>query len=144
MRFTLSGIFHIANLITSRSDALVWNPVGSISDLHFPSLHSLTCYNYSPLQRHTTVTIFANVGVIRFVSSTDATKATRFLTVPSVALSPTEHICFFWTHSCANTQPMESCGLAVVELSTPPRRSRHRTRPRRTNVVLGAMNSTID
>jgi hypothetical protein len=32
-----------------------------------------------------------SVGFIRFVSSTNATQATRFLTFPPVGLPPTEH-----------------------------------------------------
>jgi hypothetical protein len=39
-----------------------------------------------------------SVGSIRFVSSTDATQATRFLTLTLVGLTPTEHASFCWTH----------------------------------------------
>ena len=39
-----------------------------------------------------------SVGSIRFVSSTDATQATRLLTLTLVGLPPTEHASFSWTH----------------------------------------------
>ena len=39
-----------------------------------------------------------SVGFIRFVSSTDATRATGFLTFTLVGLTPTEHVCIVWTH----------------------------------------------
>ena len=40
-----------------------------------------------------------SVGFIRFVSSTDATQATRLLTLALVGLAPTEHVSLRWTHS---------------------------------------------
>jgi hypothetical protein len=40
-----------------------------------------------------------SVGFIRFVSSTDATRATGLLTLTLVGLIPTEHVCLVWTHS---------------------------------------------
>jgi hypothetical protein len=40
-----------------------------------------------------------SVGFIRFVSVTNATQATRLLTVAPVGLPPTEHASFRWTHS---------------------------------------------
>ncbi len=40
-----------------------------------------------------------SVGSIRFVSSTDATQATRLLTLTLVGLPPTEHASFCWTHT---------------------------------------------
>ena len=43
-----------------------------------------------------------SVGFIRFVSSTDATQATRLLTLALVGLAPTEHASLRWTHSFAN------------------------------------------
>jgi hypothetical protein len=43
----------------------------------------------------------SSVGFIRFVSSTDATQATKVLTFPPVGLSPTEHASLSWTHSFA-------------------------------------------
>ena len=46
-----------------------------------------------------------SVGFIRFVSSTDATQATKVLTFPPVGLSPTEHASLSWTHSFAKTAP---------------------------------------
>jgi hypothetical protein len=39
-----------------------------------------------------------SVGFIRFVSSTDATQATRLLTLTLVGLTPTEHASLRWTH----------------------------------------------
>jgi hypothetical protein len=42
-----------------------------------------------------------SVGFIRFVSSTDATQATRLLTLTLVGLTPTEHASLRWTHSSA-------------------------------------------
>src|SRR5215472_4094498 len=46
-------------------------------------------------------------------------KLRRFLTLPPVGLSPTEHICLFWTHSGAKTRSRELRGLAVIELEQP-------------------------
>ena len=42
-----------------------------------------------------------SVGFIRFVSSVDATQAKGLLTFAPVGLPPTEHVCFYWTHSFA-------------------------------------------
>jgi len=39
-----------------------------------------------------------SVGFIRFVSSANATQATRFLTITSVGLSPTERASLLWSH----------------------------------------------
>jgi hypothetical protein len=44
-----------------------------------------------------------SVGFIRFVSSTDATQATRLLTLALVGLAPTEHASLRWTHSLPKT-----------------------------------------
>ena len=44
-----------------------------------------------------------SVGFIRFVSSTDATQATRLLTLALVGLAPTEHVSLRWTHSLRKT-----------------------------------------
>jgi hypothetical protein len=44
----------------------------------------------------------SSVGFIRFVSSTNATQATKVLTFPPVGLSPTEHASLSWTHCLAN------------------------------------------
>jgi hypothetical protein len=44
-----------------------------------------------------------SVGFIRFVSSTDATQATRLLTLALVGLTPTVHASLRWTHSFAKT-----------------------------------------
>jgi len=43
----------------------------------------------------------SSVGFIRFVSSTDATQATKVLTLPPVGLTPTEHASLSWTHYSA-------------------------------------------
>jgi hypothetical protein len=40
-----------------------------------------------------------SIGFIRFVSSADATQAKGLLTFAPVGLPPTEHVCFYWTHS---------------------------------------------
>ena len=45
-----------------------------------------------------------SVGSTRFVSSTDATQATRLLTPTPVGLTPTEHASLRWTHSRSNTR----------------------------------------
>ena len=45
-----------------------------------------------------------SVGFIRFVSSTDATRATGLLTLTLVGLIPTEHVCLVWTHSLPESQ----------------------------------------
>jgi len=45
-----------------------------------------------------------SVGFIRFVSSTDATQATRLLTLALVGLAPTEHASLRWTHSLPKTR----------------------------------------
>ena len=42
---------------------------------------------------------------VSFPHSTDATHATGFLTLAPVGLTPTEHACLLWTHSCAKTRP---------------------------------------
>ena len=44
-----------------------------------------------------------SVGFVRFVSSTDATRATGVLPIPPVGLPPTEHASLSWTHYSANT-----------------------------------------
>ena len=44
-----------------------------------------------------------SVSFIRFVSSTDATQATRLLTLALVGLTPTEHTSLCWTHWFAKT-----------------------------------------
>jgi hypothetical protein len=44
-----------------------------------------------------------SVGFIRFVSSTDATRATGLLTLTLVGLIRTEHVCLVWTHSLLKT-----------------------------------------
>ena len=44
-----------------------------------------------------------SVGFIRFVSSTDATQATRLLTLALVGLAPTEHASLRWTHVGSGT-----------------------------------------
>jgi hypothetical protein len=42
-----------------------------------------------------------SIGFIRFVSSTDATQATGFLTVTPAGLSPAGHASLRWTHCLA-------------------------------------------
>jgi hypothetical protein len=45
-----------------------------------------------------------SVGFIRFVSFTDATRATGLLTRTLVGLIPTEHVCLVWTHCLPRTR----------------------------------------
>jgi len=63
-----------------------------------------------------------SVGFIRFVSSTDATRATAVLTFPPVGLSPTEHVCLFWTHWGAQIRSAHAARL--YSCNKPPNRSR--------------------
>src|SRR5262245_59260243 len=49
-------------------------------------------------------------------------KLRRFLTFPPVGLSPTEHVCLFWTHSCAKNSAGKSKGLARFSSSLSQRR----------------------
>jgi hypothetical protein len=44
-----------------------------------------------------------SVSFIRFVSSTDATQATKLPTLALVGLTPTEHASLRWTHCFAKT-----------------------------------------
>ena len=50
----------------------------------------------------------SSVGFIRFVSSTDATQATKVLTLPPVGLTPTEHASLSWTHWFAKTSQRQT------------------------------------
>ena len=52
-----------------------------------------------------------SIGFIRFVSSADATQATELLTLSLMRLTPTEHVCLFWTHSFAIMQSLGSSRL---------------------------------
>src|SRR5262249_30931251 len=64
-----------------------------------PSLGSLTL---RPGDSLTIPKMASSVGFIRFVSSTDATQATKVLTLPPVGLTPTEHASLSWTHCFPN------------------------------------------
>src|SRR5262247_922868 len=58
----------------------------------------------------------SSVGFIRFVSSPDATQATKVLTLPPVGLTPTEHASLIWTHSCAINHAADSaCSRSSFE-----------------------------
>src|SRR5262245_14637427 len=59
----------------------------------------------------------SSVGFIRFVSSPDATQATKVLTLPPVGLTPTEHASLSWTHSCANNPAAARYAQAAVDSS---------------------------
>src|SRR5262249_6337109 len=64
-----------------------------------PPLGSLTL---RPGDSLTIPKMASSVGFIRFVSSSDATQATKVLTLPPVGLTPTEHASLSWTHCFAN------------------------------------------
>ena len=55
-----------------------------------------------------------SVSFIRFVSSTDATQATRLLTLTLAGLTPTEHASLRWTHYLAKISSAQ--GMARVAL----------------------------
>jgi hypothetical protein len=59
-----------------------------------------------------------SVSFIRFVSSTDATRATRLLTLALVGLTPTEHTSLCWTHSIAKNSSARIPLIIQVVTST--------------------------
>jgi hypothetical protein len=95
---------------------------------HFLSRPPLGSLALRPGDSLTIPKMALSVGFIRFVSSTDATRATGLLTLALVGLIPTEHVCLVWTHSCAKTRPIGLGGFAVVELeqAAQPRTTRDR------------------
>jgi len=58
-----------------------------------------------------------SVSFIRFVSSTDATQATRLLTLALVGLTPTEHASLRWTHWFAKIQSATKPGAIRPRLN---------------------------
>src|SRR5262245_17916668 len=72
----------------------------------------------------------SSVGFIRFVYSSDATQATKVLTLPPVGLTPTEHASLSWTHCLANITSSQNPvdGRLAVRHST--RDASHRADPR--------------
>jgi hypothetical protein len=77
------------------------SPVGRGLGLrnHFLSRPPLGSLALRPGDSLTIPKMALSVGFIRFVSSTDATRATGLLTLTLVGLIPTEHVCLVWTHS---------------------------------------------
>ena len=62
-----------------------------------------------PSDSLTILTMALSVGFIRFVSSTNATQATRSLTFTPVGLSPTDHASLRWTHTCSHSSRRCQC-----------------------------------
>ncbi len=71
---------------------------GSASRVYFLSRPPVSSLPLRPGDSLTLPKRALSVGFTRFVSSTDATQATGFLTVTPVGLSPTEHASLDWTH----------------------------------------------
>jgi hypothetical protein len=76
------------------------SPVGRGLGLrnHFLSRPPLGSLALRPGDSLTIPKMALSVGFIRFVSSTDATRATGLLTLTLVGLIPTDHVCLVWTH----------------------------------------------
>src|ERR1019366_10696021 len=72
-----------------------------LPDLSFFSRPPLGSLSLRPGDLLTIPKMALSVGFIRFVSSVDATQAKGLLTFTPVGLPPTEHVCFYWTHSFA-------------------------------------------
>jgi len=73
-------------------------PGGSASGFYFLSRPPVGSLALRPGDSLTILKMALSVGFIRFVSSTNATQATRLLTLTSVGLTPTEHVSLRWTH----------------------------------------------
>ena len=69
---------------------------------HFLSRPPLGSLALRPGDSLTIPKMALSVGFIRFVSSTDATRATGLLTLALVGLTPTEHVRLVWTHCVSN------------------------------------------
>ena len=97
-----------------------------------------------------------SVGFIRFVSSTDATRATGLLTFTLVGLIPTEHICLVWTHSllkspfllrllmlrpASDILPGHDGGARVLSLDPAIHEPEEASEPPLTRAEVGAFNS---
>src|SRR5438128_994087 len=77
---------------------------GSASEVYFLSRPPMGSLSLRPGDSLTIPWMALSVGFIRFVSSTDATQATRLLTLALVGLAPTEHVSLRWTHSLQKTR----------------------------------------
>src|ERR1019366_7428627 len=71
---------------------------GSASEVYFLSRPPVGSLALRPGDSLAILWMALSVGFIRFVSSTDATQATRLLTLALVGLTPTEHASLRWTH----------------------------------------------
>src|SRR6266849_6934885 len=80
-----------------------------------PPLGSLTL---RPGDSLTIPKMASSVGFIRFVSSPDATQATKVLTLPPVGLTPTEHASLTWTHCLANIAPGQKSLMLASPVGT--------------------------
>ena len=80
-------------------------PEGSASEVVFLTRPPTGSLALRPGDSRTTLTVALSIGSTSFVSSTDATQATRTLILTSVGLSPTEHASLRWTHWCPETAP---------------------------------------
>src|SRR5712692_194187 len=87
---------------------------GSASEVYFLSRPPMGLLSLRPGDSLTIPWMALSVGFIRFVSSTDATQATRLLTLALVGLAPTEHASLRWTHSL----PKEFCQRAWLRITT--------------------------
>jgi len=94
----------VADRLVSARPVMLPSPVGRGLGLrnHFLSRPPLGSLALRPGDSLAIPRMASSVGFIRFVSSTDATQATKVLTFPPVGLSPTEHASLCWTHSFAN------------------------------------------
>jgi hypothetical protein len=94
---------------------------GSASGVSFLSRPPVSSLPLRPGDSLTLPKRALSVGFTRFVSSTDATQATRLLTPAPVGLAPTEHASLSWTHCLPKTpSALESSGaplIAVVQSS---------------------------
>jgi len=97
------------SVVTSRSAhvtpcCLRPEPEGSASGFYFLSRPPVGSLALRPGDSLTIPRMALSVGVIRFVSSTNATQATRLLTLTLVGLTPTEHASLRWTHWFVKTR----------------------------------------
>ena len=96
---------------------------GSASGVHFCRGHLLGSLSLRPGDSLTIPRMALSVGFIRFVSSTDATQATGFLTFAPVGLTPTEHASLRWTHCVVKIQlAFETNNMGSPAFAFPRRR----------------------
>src|SRR5271157_5298381 len=74
---------------------------GSASEVYFLSRPPVGSLSLRPGDSLTILWMALSVGFIRFVSSTDATQATKLPTLALMGLTPIEHVSLRWTHSLA-------------------------------------------